>query len=394
MKHLPIISLLLLSICISVFSCKKGSTGLGNPGNIDTTANNSDSTTGFKDIYIAGFLNNGSKQVATYWKNGTAVILSDKESSATDIIYDSGYVYVVGYIYQNGTSIAAYWVNGAEHQLTDGLSNASASSISIGYYKTGPGANDIERYIYISGTDTYYPGGGVTVIRAVYWDRDGIEHVVHSTASTLNDIWASPDIYHPISCGSQGPTPSTGFATIWPDKVWPATVFTSNAKVSNTAGTVVYALYPKIIYHYGVDTTYTIDVYACGKDIVAGETNARATSWLNGQAHYFTNGSNFEYATKMDLANNHVYVCGYGRDPQSGFNIAKYWKDDGTEVKLSDNTKYAWATDIRVKGNNVLVCGYERLSASVNIAKYWKNGVAVNLSDGVHNAVASAMYAH
>jgi hypothetical protein len=71
-----------------------------------------------------------------------------------------------------------------------------------------------------------------------------------------------------------------------------------------------------------------------------------------------------------------IYVAGFENK------VAKYWKN-GLPVVVSDsvNRTNALANCIVVSGNDVYVGGYESETATPNlIAKYWKNGKGVNLT--------------
>ena len=337
---------------------------------------------------------------ATLWKNGNATRLNNVQSAAYDVAVDdsTGDVFVVGSSPVTGSNdtYATYWLNGVEHHLTDGFSHATATSVGIEYFKTGPGDHDWTRRVFICGTDQYFPGGGVTQTQAVYWEeKDGIKHSLAPAPSQCLDNMAVLDIYgKPLACGLLGSTsPSSGFAAVWPDPVlsYPGS---PQPKVGISPGSVVNAM--TLALFLQPDTAYKI--YACGKDKVAGENTFRATLWIEGTPTYLTNGSN--YATAEDISvtlENKAYICGEEQFTQGKY-TAVYWKPDGTVVKLSDGTNNAFATNIVANKTTVLICGHEAVPTGsgmpqIFIAKYWKDGVAVNLSDGIHSANAYGMTA-
>ncbi|NLJ04962.1 MAG: hypothetical protein GX435_04530, partial [Exilispira sp.] len=61
-------------------------------------------------VYIAGYYNNGSEDIACYWKDETKVDLETSSKSKANSIYVSGSdIYVAGYYYNGTNNIACYW---------------------------------------------------------------------------------------------------------------------------------------------------------------------------------------------------------------------------------------------------------------------------------------------
>src|SRR5580765_4202114 len=112
-----VIYLVILVLC----SCAKSNSG-GNP-----SANS-------LDIYVAGTDLSGSHAIAKYWKNGTAVPLTDGTANAhaLSIAVTGNDVYVAGYVTRGTSDLASYWKNGSLVVLGDTDSQASAITISGG----------------------------------------------------------------------------------------------------------------------------------------------------------------------------------------------------------------------------------------------------------------------
>lgn len=120
------------------------------------------------------------------------------------------------------------------------------------------------------------------------------------------------------------------------------------------------------------------DVYIAGSGDVAG--SHQAMYWKNGQPVRLDKGAAGS-ATGIAIQGGDVYVCGTVTPTDTLKSVAKYWKN-GSEVLLSDSTSMFAATAIAVSGNDVHVVGYE-YTGFRRIAKYWKNGVASNLGNAL-----------
>lgn len=69
--------------------------------------------------------------------------------------------------------------------------------------------------------------------------------------------------------------------------------------------------------------------------------------------------------------------------------MAKVWKN-GTAIILSDGTKDNITSAVTVEGNDVYTAGAETLGVAYT-AKYWKNTTAVYLTDGVKNTEVASI---
>ena len=90
-------------------------------------------------------------------------------------------------------------------------------------------------------------------------------------------------------------------------------------------------------------------------------------------------------------------MAGTEDDPTNHiFSFAKYWKN-GISVNLTNGHQINYANSIAVSGNDVYAAGTEYDVDTTNntypsIAKYWKNGSVVNLTDGSKYAVANSIF--
>src|SRR6516162_5733315 len=72
-----------------------------------------------------------------------------------------------------------------------------------------------------------------------------------------------------------------------------------------------------------------------------------------------------------------IYVT--GSESNGTISVAKDWKN-GTAVALTDGKKNASPSALAISGNDVYAAGYESNGAFMQ-AKYWKNGTAVAVTD-------------
>lgn len=113
-----------------------------------------------------------------------------------------------------------------------------------------------------------------------------------------------------------------------------------------------------------------------GNDVyVAGTLNARAVYWKNGAK--VTLGTAVSQARDIKINGTDVYVCGYEQNA-SGIFVAKYWKN-GVPVDLSDGTERSLTFSLFIKNNDVFVGGYEYVAGAYT-ARCWKNGTALTLN--------------
>lgn len=256
------------------------------------------------DVYAAGLEYNGSNYVAKYWKNGSEVILegSPKGAAARSITVVDGDVYVAGNEREGSHEIAKYWVNGTPVALTNGESYADAVSIAVA-----------DGDVHVAG---YEVNDSLQI--AKYW--------VNGTPVELTD----------------------------------GEIHAEARSIAVADGDVLVAGY----IHDGMAQT--------------------AVYWKNGEA-VALGTSPHATANAIFVADGDVYVA---VTDMSGPNyVAKYWKND-TPVVLTDGAFPARANSIFVDRGNVYVAG---ASESETIATYWKNGTPITLEATLPYSFATSL---
>jgi hypothetical protein len=374
-KQTPIISLLILIL----YSCQK---------EISYTQASNTNTSTQVDVYVAGadsisILAHG---IPAYWKNGKPVYYTDGTISysgtaaeATSIVVIGNIVYMTGYAQFCGpfrcNDRGIFWKNGISENL-DLPTYPSSLAVSN---------NDI----YIAGSSLYLEGTGGN---AAYLKNDvKIELPSGSTGSISTAIAVSGNDVYVAGIGI------TGSIYSGPQK-YIAKYWKNNQPVTLTDGT-------NSAQAWSITTSGT-DAYVAGTEWngrsyqdASGSTYKKSIAkyWKNSQPVILTDGTEDAFANSIAVSGNDVYVAGKewnGRSYQdaSGYtykkSIAKYWKN-GKAVNLTDGTEDAEAKSIAVSGTDVYVAG------TINgYATYWKNGVAIKLSNAESDANSIFLVKH
>jgi hypothetical protein len=319
-------------------------------------------------------------------------------------------VYVAGYVRTSKGAVATYWKNGVAVSLPSGPIGGAAVAIAVrgsdvhvaGYIDRGDHItavhwkNGVPTYLSdnttgsvatamaLSGSDVYIAGSGREGQSAVICWKNNIPMTIPSLGGMSVGIQAisfSPDGDLYVAGNEYGSlsfgAPSVTFARLW-----------KNGNAINLAAKP----YGYISQGTGLPpagspgSEATAIAVAAGNVYVAGTDGGVGVYWRNGDLTSFYS-DNASHANAIAIYGNDVFVAGWGSE--SG---AKYWKN-GVSVNLGADASPApnsEAKGIAVFGNHVYVAGYE-IENKIPVAKYWKDGVAVKLSDGIRSGVAFAI---
>lgn len=260
------------------------------------------------DILVSlPLLNDSSRGIAAYWKNGEKHLLTDgRDSAAVYAMTVSGNdIYAAGFEKGNLKTIAKYWKNGIAVALTDGKFNAEAHGITI----------DNQGNVYVCGYETSQ-GHHVT---ARYW-KNGIGF---SLNDGIHDSFAS-------SIAVEGNDVCVGGMQIKIDRKGSIATYWKNGKAFCLTSDKTFNRIKGVVLSDGV-------VYACGDEELKGTISAKY--WKDGVPFPLSDGTTDAEANGIAVNNQDVYVVG------SENSHARLWKN-GFGVDLSHDEKQSIASCI------------------------------------------------
>jgi hypothetical protein len=331
----------------------------------DTTTGKQDSTKTIRDttpvppvpnyigdspnIYLAGFVT----QSALSWKNGVADTLN-KNAAALAMCVDGADTYVAGNTWIKNIPVATYWKNGIRVLLSDTSTSSFTNSVIVS-----------QNSVYVIGYEMGPHYGGPIV--AKYW-KDGVPFVLSAPGATgsvaVSACISGSDLY---IAGWVWLPNSRSIATYWKNGT---PVYLTDGSTPSSATSIF--VYGDDVYVAGTVNFSITDAFPVGEVQAIGKLGT-ATYWRNGKPVTLSASGR---ATSILVSGSDIYVAGsvYSPviDPAFGTiydgDIAVYWKN-GVVVKLNDKS-YSLANSISVTHNgDVYLAGHIN-----NLPVYWKNG--------------------
>ena len=316
------------------------------------------------DVCVAGYLFNGTANVAMTWTNGRPVALTDgtRDAKALAIVVSGGEVFVAGgQSNASGVGVATLWRNGTAIPLSDGSHQAMAECVAVS-------GGDV----YAAGYESSDGGGDLVT----YW-KNGVPVRLsdgtttgEATAMAVvgSDVFVAGWTYETTEVSPQH------FVISPVAKLWKNGVLT---RLSDPATEI------------GIARSLAVvdgDVYVAGYTAPSGVGSAPylARYWKNGLAVPLTDGTHGAKAFAVAAAGGSVYAAGF--TSAGGGVMATMWKD-GHAYPYTTGGSDALILAMAIGGlptqSTVYSAGWEG-----SVAKVWVNGVPQPLTDGSQEAEA------
>lgn len=351
-------------LLLAVAACKKGNDPQPDPDPSEHT------------VYVAGYVYDGTKYVATLWINGEPQSLpadGSQDAFAHSVAVSGNDVYVAGY-HDGNKQVAILWKNGVPQSLTDGSENAEAYSVAVSgsdVYVAG-----YERYSYLDGNmlvaqdeARLWKNGQALDLLPDYRQQLDLSHAyytyAHSVAVSGNDVYLAG--YGDYIDGAYP-------AMLWKNGLAADIANSGDPQAENRALSIAVS---------------GSDVYAAGW--LKSSAGWIARLWKNGVAQNLNDGSRKAEARSIAVSGSDVYVAGY-EENDGGIPFATLWKN-GVSQPITNSSK-TYATSVAVSGNDVYVAGYEDTGSSDWEARLWKNGQIqpLTLPDGAQDSEAYSVF--
>lgn len=239
--------------------------------------------------------------------------------------------------------------------------------------------------VYIAGHENEKP---------CYWKNEKKVQLSKNSGQALSIFVKGEDVY---ACGyeiidrsRQAVLWKNGKATYLSDDVYYSRavdlfIYENDIYVLATgAGVAYWKNYEKVIVNTDSQTSAS-SIYVSKEDVfIAGTTNeerrrGNAVYWKNTQEHKLDFANSGTRARAIAVENNNIHVLGR----VTGFeDRSRYWKNGKlTPISNTALNKDMEPQDLFVTQNDVYILGLDFSDTSF-LAKYWKNGIEIPLSDG------------
>ena len=258
-------------------------------------------------MYAAGFYNDGSKDIACYWRNGTKTDLhTTSNSQVNGIAISEGFVYAAGYYTDSGVTKACYW----KIPLSGGTGERTSMTTS----------NSAATAIVVDGTNVYMSGyfdvdGDYT---SCYW-RNTTKTNLHDSSESFSYAIALSEAGNVLTAGSYVDSGIVK-ACYWRNTTKTDLYTTSNSQAKAIAFGEI----------SGTPVMFVTGYYTDG--------NNKACYWRQSASYKFDQQ---QYGTIASAEANaitavgmDVYTAGQYREAGGMYNKACYWKNTTTRTVL------------------------------------------------------------